>query len=53
MELEAKCVVWSIRRLRRYLFSAFFLFFTDHECLQQISKIDKSKSRIQRCMGFL
>ena len=46
MELEAGWVVWSIRRLRRYLFSVFFLIFTDHECLQQISKIGKIKSRI-------
>ena len=34
MELEAGCVVWSIRRLHRYLSSAFFLIYTDHECLQ-------------------
>ena len=52
MELEAGCVVWSIRRLRRYLFSVFFLIFTDHECLQQISKIGESKLRIQRWMEF-
>ena len=37
MELKVGCVVWSIRRLRRYLFSVFFLIFTDHECLQHIS----------------
>ena len=53
MELEAGCIVWSIRRLRRYLFSVFFLIFTDHECLQQISKIGDSKPRIQRWVGFL
>ena len=53
MELEAGCVVWSIRRLRRYLFSVFFPIFTDHECLQQISKIGESKPRIQRRMEFL
>ena len=53
IELEVGCVVWSIRRLRRYLFSAFFLIFTDHECLQQISKIGESKPRIQRWMEFL
>ena len=53
MELEAGCVVWSIRRLRRYLFNVFFLTFTDHECLQQISKIGESKLRIQRWMEFL
>ena len=53
MELEAGCVVWSIRRLRRYLFSVFFLIFTDHECLQQISKIGESKPRIQRWVEFL
>ena len=50
MELEAGCVVWNIRRLRRYLFSVFFLILTDHECPQQISKIGESKPRIQRWM---
>ena len=53
MELEAGCVVWSIRRLRCYLFSVFFLNFTDHECPQQISKIGERKPRIQRWMDFL
>ena len=53
MDLEAGCVVWSIRHLHRYLFSVFFLIFTDHECLQQISKIGESKPRIQRWMEFL
>ena len=53
MELEAGCVVWSIRHLRRYLLSVFFLIFTDHECLQQVSKIGESKPRIQRWMEFL
>ena len=36
--LEAGCVVWIIRRLRRYLFSAFFKMYANHECLQHISK---------------
>ena len=45
--------MWSIRRLRRYLFSVFFLIFTDHECLQQFSKIGESKSCLQRWMEFL
>ena len=53
MELEAGCVVSSIRRLRRYLFRVFFLIFTDHECLQQISKIGESKPRIQLWMEFI
>ena len=53
MELEAVCVVLSICRLCRYLFSVFFLIFIDHECLQQISKIGESKPRIQRWMEFL
>ena len=39
MELDAGCVVWGIRRLRRYLFGVYFLVFTDHQCLQQICKI--------------
>ena len=50
MELEAGCVVWGIRRLRRYLFGVYFLLFTDHQCLQQICKIEETKPRIQRWM---
>ena len=53
MELEVGCVVWSIRRHRRYLFSVFFLICTDHECFQQFSKIGESKPRIQCWMKFL
>ena len=53
MELEAGCVVWSIRRLRRYLFGVYFLVFTDHQCLQQICKMGETKPRIQRWMEFL
>ena len=52
MELEAGCVVWSIRRLRRYLFGVYFLVFTDHQCLQQICQIGETKPRIQRWMEF-
>ena len=53
MELEAECVVWSIRRLRRYLFGVYFFVFTDHQCLQQICKIGETKPRIQRWMELL
>ena len=53
MELEAGCVVWSIRRLRRYVFGVYFLVFTDHQCLQQICKIGEIKPRMQRWMQFL
>ena len=53
MELEAGCVVWSIRPLRRYLISVYFLVFTDHQCLQQICKIGDTEPRIQRWMEFL
>ena len=53
MELEVGCVVWGIRRLRRYLFGVYFLVFTDHQCLQQICKIGETKPRIQRWMEFL
>ena len=52
MELEAGCVVWGIRRLRRYLFGVYFLVFTDHHCLQKICKIGETKPRIQRWMEF-
>ena len=50
---EAGCVVRIIRHIRRYLFSAFFLMYANHECLQQISKINESKPRIQRWMEFI
>ena len=53
MEFKGGCAVWSIRRLRRYLFSVFFLIYTDHECLQQISIIGESKPCIQRWMEVL
>ena len=53
MELEAGCVVWSIRRLRRFLYGLYFLVFTDHQCLQKICKIGETKPRIQRWMDFL
>ena len=53
MEFEAGCVVWSIRRLRCYLFGVYFLVFTDHQCLQQMCKIGETKPRIKRWMGFL
>ena len=53
MELEAGCVVWSIRRLRRYLFGVYFLVFTDHQSLQLICKIEETKPRIQRWIEFL
>ena len=53
IELEAGYVVWSIRRLRRYLFVVYFLAFTDHQCLQQICKIGETKPPIQRRMEFL
>ena len=53
MELEAGYIVWSICRLRRYIFGVFFRVFTDHECLQQIRKIGETKSSIQGWMEFL
>ena len=48
MELEDGCIVWYIRRLRRYLIGVFVRVFTDHDCLQQIHKIGETKPRIQR-----
>ena len=53
IELEAGCVVWGIRRLRRYLFGVYFLVFTDHQCLQQICEIGETKPCTQRWMEFL
>ena len=53
IELEAVCVVWSIRPFRRYSFGVYFLVFTDHQCLQQICKMGETKPRIQRWMEFL
>ena len=53
MELEAGCVVWGVRRLRRYLFGVYLLVFIDHQCLQQISKIEETKPHIQRWVELL
>ena len=53
MGLEAGHVVRIIRHLCRYLFSAFFLIYVNHGCLQQIRKIGERKPRIQRWMEFL
>ena len=53
MALEAGHVVRITRYLRRYLFSAFFLIYVNHGCLQQIRKIGEIKPRIQRWMEFL
>ena len=44
--------MWSIRRLRRYLFGVYSLVSTDHQCLQQICKIGETKPHIQRWMEF-
>ena len=44
MVLEAGWVVWSIRRLRHYLFSVFFLIYTDRECLNHVKKNVKANS---------
>ena len=40
-------------RHRRYFFSVFFLIYTDHGCLRQISKKGESKTRVQRWTEFL
>ena len=45
--------MWIVRHLRRYLFSAFFLIYVNHECLQQIRKISETKPRTQHWMEFL
>ena len=44
-------VDWNTRL--RYLINVFFLFYIDHECLQNISKRCESKPRTQRWMEFL
>ena len=38
---------------RKYLFGVYSLVFTDHQCLQQICKIEETKPRMQRWMEFL
>lgn len=45
MELETRCIVWSIPRLRHVLI--------DHEFLQLICKFGEAKLRIQRWMEFV
>ena len=46
--LEAESIVWSITRLRGYLWGTNFRFFSDHKALKSLDKIAAHNPRIQR-----
>ena len=46
--LEAESIVWSITRLRGYLWDTNFRFFSDHKALKSLDKIAAHNPRIQR-----
>lgn len=53
MDLEAGCILWSIRHLRQDVFGVFFSILNDHECLLQVFKIRETKPRTQHWIEFL
>ena len=53
IEKEAGCIVWSIKRLRQYLFLISFDIYTDHLPLTSLLCVSVSNARVQRWVGFL
>ena len=48
LDLEASSVVWAIKRLRGYLWSANFLIYSDHKAPGNINKVGERNARVQR-----
>ena len=53
LDLEAGSIVWSIKRLRGYLWSTPFSIFSDHKALESLSKIGEKNARVQRWLEYL
>ena len=48
LDLEAGSIVWSIKRLRGYLWGTKFRIFSDHKALESIGKVGDQNARVQR-----
>ena len=53
LDLEAGSIVWSIKRLRGYLWGTTFRIFSDHKALESLAKVAENNSRVQRWLEFL
>ena len=53
LDLEAGSIVWSIKRLRGYLWGTNVRFFSDHKALESLDKIAEHNPRVQRWLEFL
>ena len=53
LDLEAGRIVWSIKRLRGYLWGTKFRIFSDHKALESIGKVGDHNARVQRWLEFL
>ena len=51
--LEARSIVWTIKRLRGYLWGTKFRVFSDHEAIESIGKVGDHNTRVQRWLEFL
>ena len=48
LDLEAGSIVWSIKRLRDYLWGTKFRIFSDHKALESIGKVGDHNARVQK-----
>ena len=53
LELEAGSIIWSIKRLRGYLWGTTFRIFSDHKALESFAKVAEHNPRVQRWLEFL
>ena len=53
MEQEAGAVVWSVRRLRHFLYGIPFVILTDHKSLENLGKMAEHNARVQRWFEIL
>ena len=53
LDLKAGSIVWSIKRLRSYVWGTKFRIFSDHEALESVGKVGDHNARVQRWLKFL
>ena len=52
-DLEARNIVWAIKRPRGHLWSTNFRIYPDHKALENIAKVGEHNARVQRWLEFL
>ena len=53
LDLETGRIVWSIKRLRGYLWGTTFRIFSNHKTLESLAKAAEHSPRVQRWLEFL